>query len=126
MSCPIAAPSCLPPIKRGDTWLQTYTWLQNAGTVNEEPVDLTGCHASLQLRKKRVATPYLTISDTEGSLVIDGATGTITQRVEADDMASVPPGDYYADLQVVFPGTPTTTLSSQTFLVPVVEDQTQP
>ena len=41
-------------------------------------------------------------------------------------MAAVPPGDYYADLEVVFPTTPTTTRSSQTFLVPVVEDQTQP
>ena len=84
MSCPITAPICLPPIKRGDTWLQTYTWLQNAGTVNEEPVDLTGCHASLQLRKKRVATPYLTISDTEGSLVIDAGSALGMTEAQMD------------------------------------------
>lgn len=110
----------LSPVKRGDTWTQVFTWLQDG-----EPLDITDAHAALQLRRKNATTPALDISDEEGSLVIDGPNGTVTLRVEAEDMADVAPARYYGDLELTLAGTPTTTISSQTFIIQVVEDQTR-
>lgn len=120
MTCSVDEPICLPPVKRGDTWTQVFTWLQG-----KLPLDITGSHAALQLRRKRISTPALDISDEEGSLVIDGPNGTVTLRVEAEAMATLVPAEYYGDLELTMAGTPTTTISSQTFLLPVVEDQTR-
>ena len=118
MTCSVDEPICLPPIKRGDTWVQIFTFSQ--GTT---PLDITGAHAALQLRRPRIPDPYLSISDADGSLTIDGPAGTVTLRVEADVMATLNPTEYRGDLQLVLDGDPTTTLSSQTFTQPIVEDQ---
>ena len=120
MTCSVDTPICLPPIKRGDTWAQVFSFMQ--GRV---PLDITGAHAALQLRRARIADPYLSITDADGSLVIDGPAGTVTLRVEADVMATLNPAEYRGDLQLVLDGDPTTTISSQTFTQPIVEDQTR-
>lgn len=122
MSCPLEAPVCLPPLKRGDTWTQTFAWTQSNG----QPVDLSGCHAALQLRKRRVSEPFLDLDSDDGAaLIISALAGLVSLRVESEVMATFAPGEYLGDLEVVFPTTPPTTVSSQTFVVFVTEDQTR-
>lgn len=113
-ACPAPELVCLPHLKRGDTWRLAFVWQQADGTA----VDLTGCTAALQLRDARgrlVGTP--------DDITLDLATGTVQVTFEPDTTALIPSGAHYTDLQMTFAAGEVR--SSQTCLLPVLEDQTR-
>lgn len=115
-------------IKRGDTWIQVFQWRQ--GTT---PVNLTGCTASLQVRKKSApagSEAVLTATTATGELKIDGPDGNIQLRVNAPTMRLMSPGTYDVDLEVTFPGdseVPDSEIvrSTDTFEIEIIKDITR-
>ena len=113
-ACPAPELVCLPHLKRGDTWRLAFVWQQDDGT----PVDLTDCTAALQLRDargRRVGAP--------DTLAIDLETGTVQVTFAAATTALIAPGSYFTDMQISF--ATGEVRSSQTCLLPVLEDQTR-
>ena len=108
--------------KRGDTWQQRFEWIQKG---NNQPVNLFGCDAKLDVVSMRGNEVVVSVSNTSSpsTLIIDGPNGIITLRVESEDTNSLSPGQYKADLQVTFPDG--TVKSTNTFYVRVEEDVTR-
>ena len=113
-ACPAPELVCLPHLKRGDTWRLAFVWQQDDGS----PVDLTGGTAALQVRDQRnrlVGTP--------DDISVDLETATVHVTFAAETTALIPAGAHYTDLQMTFADGEVR--SSQTCLLPVLEDQSR-
>lgn len=108
----------LSPFKRGDTWKITFVW-KNDGT----PIDITGCHARMQIRKKRVGTLLAEISDDDDSITIVGASGEVNVAFPASITALVDPGVHETSLQLTYPSGEVQ--SSDSIDIPVIEAVTR-
>lgn len=67
-------------------------------TQGDEPVNLTGAQAAMQIRADYGTTPLLTLLTSDGSLVIDAVKGTITPNIAAGTTNAFLPGAYVYDL----------------------------
>jgi hypothetical protein len=108
----------LAPVKRGDTWIFSFTW-KNDG----RPIDISDCTARMQIRKRRIGT-LLAEVDSESGIIINGSIGKVTATFPASATSLVEVGTHETDLQLTF----TTTgevRSSQTISITVVEDITR-
>jgi hypothetical protein len=108
----------LAPVKRGDTWIFSFTW-KNDGT----PIDISDCTARMQIRKRRIGT-LLAELDSESGIVIDGPIGKVTATFPASATELVEPGVHETDLQLTFTSTGEVR-SSKTMTVTVLEDITR-
>lgn len=103
-------------LKRGDTWVQTFSWKQ--GNETGIPVDLSGCTARLHIRDKQRrllidASPFLTIQGTEG---------VVTVEVPASLTRALPIGPCFFDIEITFADG--TVRSTETMSLSVAEDIT--
>jgi len=108
----------LPIFKRGDTWKITFVW-KNNGT----PIDLTGCHAKMQIRKKRVGTLLAEITDDADDIEIAGSTGEVNVAFPALITRDVEVGTHETSLQITFPSGEVQ--SSDAIEIPVAEGVTR-
>ena len=109
-------------IKRGDTWRQTFRFVQDA--VSARPVDLTGCSARLQVRRKpsnlsRRKHEDTLLLDATDSLTIDALAGTVTVDLQIPDYASL--GKHYFDVEITY--SDGHVQSTDTAILDIVEDQ---
>ena len=84
---------------QGATFDILLTWKDDNG----DPVDLTGCSASMQVRPSYSSPmPLIDIYSGDGITLGDLA-GTIHLVVDAPITAAVPPGNFVYDLKIEFP-----------------------
>ena len=109
-------------IKRGDTWLQRFEWIQSS---NNLPVDLTGSIAKMEMVSSRGDQEVLSVSseDSPPALTIDESNGIISLRVESEVTQTFAIGQYKTDLQVTF--SDKTVKSTDIFYIRVIEDVTK-
>ncbi len=79
----------------------TFTRVLNATDDANDPIDLTGYTARMQVRRDLDATGILIELTTEnGRITLGGATGDITLTIDADDTSAIPrPGVYDLELE---------------------------
>ena len=86
-------------IDQGATFTKVVTWKTSPST----PVDLTGCTARMQVRSKVDSpTVLLSLSTTDGSIVLGGTAGTVTLKLSATQTAAITWTTGVYDLEVVF------------------------
>ena len=107
--------SCLPPVKRGDTWRIQFTWTD----ANGNPKVLTGATINVQLRNHRSGALVAEVDTIE----LASEDGVVTAIFLPATTRTVPPGTYYTDMEVAFSADDV--LSSGTLALPVVADQTR-
>jgi hypothetical protein len=88
-------------LKHGSTWNQRFYWIQKS---NNQPVNLTGCSASMAFMESRSKDIVLTIStdDSPETMTIDGVNGIITINVDTSELTENK--SYQTDIKVIFPG----------------------
>ena len=70
----------------------------------DEPLDLTGCSAAMDLRKSFRGASFLSLtSDEGGGLTIDAESGTITIDITHEQSSALGYGVYLYDLELIFP-----------------------
>ncbi|OWK42213.1 hypothetical protein [Fimbriiglobus ruber] len=69
---------------------------------NGNPVDLTGAYAAMQVSTAYGFPAVLTLTTSNGGLVIGGENGTITPVVSAAMTSPLVPGNYLYDVKLVF------------------------
>ena len=84
---------------QGATLQRTVTWLD----ANDQPVNLTGYTARMQVRQRYVSTStVLSLTSSPAAGISLGTTnGQITITVSATSMAAVEAGEYRYDLELV-------------------------
>lgn len=88
-------------IDQGATFTQLVTW--KTGKKPGVPVNLTGCTARMQVREKLDAPAVLVELTTEnGGIVLGGAAGTVTLRIEAAATAVYEWRYGVYDLEIIF------------------------
>jgi len=107
----------LSPFKRGDTWKILFSW-KNEGT----PINLTGCTAKMQIRKKRIGTLLAEVTNANG-ITIAGTLGQVEVAFPANITANVESGTHETSLQLTFPSGEVQ--SSDTIEIPVLEAVTR-
>ena len=107
----------LSPFKRGDTWRLTFAW-KNNGT----PIDLSGCTAKMQIRKKQSGILLAEITDEDG-ITITGETGEVDVAFPSVVTADVEVGIHETNLQITFESGEVQ--SSDAIDIPVVEAVTR-
>src|SRR6186713_331399 len=87
-------------IDQGATFDKTVTWKTGKPAL---PVDLTGATARMQIRAK-IDSPTVLVSLTteNGGIVLGGATGDVTMRIEAVVTAAITWRAGVYDLEIVF------------------------
>lgn len=85
-------------VKRGDTFSPPAILVNE---VSGSSYDFTNYHASLQIKSKKTdETSILVLTDENGGITL--TSGSIALYVSATDM-DIEPGDYYYDLQMIYP-----------------------
>lgn len=98
---------------QGSTFTRTLVYKVDGSAVN-----LTGYTARMQVRKSVTdSTVLLSLATDDSSIVITGATGTITLTVPATTMAAVSAGSWVYDLEIVSSGGVVTRLIEGKFVV---------
>ena len=75
----------LPPIEKYSTFRHRLIWKG----ANQQPIDLTGCSAKLQLRKNVGDTVLLELSTTNNRILLGGVDGTIDLIIAKADTADL-------------------------------------
>jgi hypothetical protein len=89
-------------IDQGATWYLTVTYENPNGT----PINITGYTAALQLRSlPSDATAVLSLT-TGAGITITGATGTVAIEASATQTRAIDEGNYYYDLEISSPASP--------------------
>lgn len=89
-------------IEQGATFTLSMVWRDSSGT----PIDLTGCSARMQVRKKyNSETPWLSLTSEAGDIVLGDEDGTIvvTATDEMTETVTAPACGVY-DLEIVMSG----------------------
>lgn len=83
---------------QGATYSQVFTWKDSDG----DPVSLVGWTGRMQVRTRvPTASTVLDITTGNGRMTLGGVAGTVTVTVSAADMAEVPAGGYFYDIELV-------------------------
>ena len=100
-------------IDQNADWYLTVTWNDSSNN----PINLTGYSAALQFRTSALATTTA-LSLTSGSgITLGGSAGTIAIHATASQTATLSPGSYAYDLEMISGGGVVTRLISGTVLV---------
>lgn len=83
-------------LNQGEDWADEYLW-----EIDDEPVDLTGSTAKMQLRRVPGGSLVLEASTTAGTLTLGGVAGTIAVNIPAATMSGLKGQGVY-DLEITF------------------------
>lgn len=72
-------------IEQGATLIRRFVWRDK----NQQPINLIGCTAKMQLRESYDKTPILSLTTEGGGIVIGGADGTVLIKIEATATAQL-------------------------------------
>jgi hypothetical protein len=99
---------------QGSTFTRQLTWNDSAGS----PVNLTGYTARMDVRTSidAAGAAVLSLTTTNGRIVLGGSAGTINLSAEATATQAVEAGNYVYDLEVVS-GSTVTRLVQGSFVV---------
>ncbi len=99
---------------QGATNTRTLTWRTEAGAL----VNLSGYTGRMQVRADHDSTTtILSLTTANGGITLGGALGTILITVSSTESATLTPGEYVYDLELVAAGGEVTRLVQGTFLV---------
>lgn len=85
--------------EQGATFRRVFTWLDE----NEQPINLTGCSARMQVRPThKSTTKWIDITSATSAMTLGGALGTITVVQSAAVTALLPVNRGVYDLEIVF------------------------
>ncbi len=88
---------------QGSTYDQQFTY-----SINDVPVDLTGCIARMQVREKHTSTTKtLDLTTENGRIVLGDELGTININISSLSTAALVAKDYVYDFELVSPSTVT-------------------
>jgi hypothetical protein len=91
-------------IDQGADWFLNVTWED----VNEDPIDITGYTAALQLRTSPLARVVsLNLTTENDGIAITGASGLVSIHATNDQTADLTPQRYTYDLELYSPANPT-------------------
>jgi len=97
---------------QGSTYVQQFTY-----AINNEPVDLTGYSARMQVREKYISKTAIISLDSTDGIVLGGEAGTIDVEISSIVTELVPAKDYVYDLELVSSGNVVTRLIEGKFIV---------
>lgn len=98
---------------QGATFSKQLTW-----NIDDDPVDLTGYTARMQVREKYTSTQKILDLTTEnGGITLGGDEGTISIDVSASVSATIIPKTYVYDIELVSSGSIVTRLLEGQFVV---------
>lgn len=84
-------------IDQGSMWNVIFVYKD----PNDNPINLTGYTAAMQLRQTYdSATAALTLTTENGGIIITGATGTVTVTATDEQTGALEPGYYVYDLEL--------------------------
>lgn len=84
-------------VRQGSTFRRTFTW-----TLDDDPVDLTGWTARMDVRKTvNSSTAVLSLTTENGRIALGGDEGTIEVVLPASLTEELAPGRYVYDLELV-------------------------
>jgi hypothetical protein len=106
-------------IKRGDTWIHEFYFLQDDGIT---PMPITGATSRMQLRDDADSI-LIDASTANGLLTLRLEDGVVVATIPYDEMESVPVGEHRFDCEIVYASN--TKESSPTYTLGVVEDITR-
>jgi hypothetical protein len=90
-------------IDQGADWFLNVTW----ENVNNEPIDITGYTAALQLRTSPLSrTVALNLTTENDGLVLNGVSGLINIHATNEQTALLAPQRYSYDLELYSPDSP--------------------
>lgn len=85
---------------QGSTFSKQLTY-----TIDDDPVNLTGYAAKMQVREKHTSpTAKLTLSTQDGTIVLGGLAGTILLLISDEITATVAAKEYVYDLELMSGG----------------------
>lgn len=100
---------------QGSTFSKLLTY-----KLDDAPVDITGYEARLQIREFFYSPdPVLNLTDSAG-ITLGASAGTISILIDAATTASLIPGDYVYDLELVAGGTITRLIEGKFVVTPEV------
>lgn len=99
---------------QGATFDRTFTF-----QIDDEPVDLTGYTAAMQLRAKPSSAAVLSLTSGNG-ITLGGDEGTIVVSITASQTAAIAAGAYYYDLELTLNDTVTRLIQGQFLLTPEI------
>lgn len=86
---------------QGSTFTKTLTY-----SIDNDPVDLTGYSANLQIREFHYSPDYiLSLSSATTGISLGGSAGTITLTIPASATTIINAGKYVYDLEITVGGT---------------------
>lgn len=88
----------LPAFRCGDTWKVTFAWKSN-----NQPINLAGCTAKMQIRNKKRGDLLAEVTTSNG-ITINGSAGTVSVTFPASMTIGIEPGVHDTNVQVTFPG----------------------
>lgn len=83
--------------EQGSDYLATITYKNSSGVL----VNLTGYTARMQIRRTTSSDDAYLRLTSSGGIALGGAAGTIGITISAHAMATVPPGSYVYDLEII-------------------------
>lgn len=97
-------------IEQGATFTRTFTWLDE----NDDPYDITGYTARMQIRLKKESPSTIASLTTEnGGVTITGASGIIAVTISASDTAAMDFKTAFYDLELINGSTVTRLLEGE-------------
>jgi hypothetical protein len=100
---------------QGSTFSRTLTY-----KVDDDPVDLTGYSARLQVREYHYSDDFIASLTDSSGITLGGSAGTISILVAASATQSFVAGDYVYDLELVAGGTVTRLIEGKFTVTPEV------
>ena len=97
---------------QGSTYVQQFTY-----SIDNDPVDLTGYGARMQVREKYVSKTAIVSLDTDSGIVLGGASGTIDVEISSGVTELIVAKDYVYDLELISPSNIVTRLIEGKFIV---------
>lgn len=84
---------------QGSTLSRTILWRDPA----KKPIRMAGYTARMKVRPSTSTDPILSLSTENGGISLGETNGQITVYVSDEDMAAIPEGKYFYDLEMVGP-----------------------
>lgn len=97
---------------QGATFSRTLTY-----KINDTPVNLSGYTARMQVREFHYSDDYILNLTSSSGITLGGAAGTIALLISASDTASLVPGNYVYDIEIISVGGTVTRLIEGKFIV---------
>lgn len=95
-------------VKQGEARSFGFTVTSSQGTL-EQPLDLTGCTISMEIRKtpyvsvETILTKQITSTPSDDGYIQSPTTGEFQFNISEEETSTIPPNDYYLSMYVKRP-----------------------